>query len=87
MATYTDGSAIACRFVPERGAESHGADKTLTIMPAQVRLPLGTTVTAKDRIKITKRFGVPLGTAMVFAAADAGVSGATWGTVNRKDVD
>jgi head-tail adaptor len=85
--TYTDGSAIACRFVPDSGTESRRANMTQVIMPALVRLPLGTTVTAKDRIKVTKRFGTTLATPLVFGVDDAGISGATCVTVKLKDVD
>jgi len=84
--TYTDGSAMACRFVASSGSESHKANMTTVTMPALVRLPLGTTVTAKDRVKITKRFGETLATALVFGVEDDGIAGATCVTVKLKDV-
>ena len=85
--TFTDGAAIACRYVPASGAESHRPDSTIVTMPAMVRLPLGTALTPKDRIKITKRFGETLTTALVFGVADAGTQGPTCITVMLKDVD
>lgn len=88
--TFTDGSAIACRFVPWAGGELreiNRSDGTITVIRAEVRLPLGTTVTAKDRIKITKRFGETLTTALVFGANEPGAIGPTCVTVNLKDVD
>lgn len=71
--TFTDGAAIACRFVPSSGQEVREvsrADSTITVMRAIVRLPRGTTVTPKDRVKITKRYGETLATALVYGVAD-----------------
>jgi head-tail adaptor len=85
--TYTDGSALACRFVPASGTESRRSNMTQVVMPAMVRLPLGTAVTAKDRVKITKRFGSTLTTPLIFGVDDASISGATCVTVKLKDVD
>ena len=67
--TYTDGSAISCGFEPTGGTERKAADGTAVITDATVRVPIGTTVTAKDRVKITKRHGTTLGTALVFGLA------------------
>lgn len=85
--TFTDGSAIACRFVPSPGSEVRRTDNTIVIMPALVRLPNGTAVTPNDRIKITKRYGATLTTALVFGVSDAGTQGPTCITVTLKDVD
>ena len=88
--TFTDGSAIACRFVPSNrvaASEVNRTTSTITITPATVRLPLGTTVTPKDRVKITKRFGETLGTALIFGVDAVSTQGPTCITVTLKDVD
>lgn len=63
--TYTDGAAIACGFDPTGGRESWRPDMTALHVDATVRLPIATTLDTRDRIKITKRFGVAI-TAIVF---------------------
>ena len=68
LPTYTDGSAISCGFEPTGGTERKAAGGTAVITDATVRLPIGTTVTAKDRVKITKRHGTSI-TALVFGVA------------------
>lgn len=65
--TYVDGSAIVCGFKFNTPRMIQGApDVPIRISEATVRLPLGTTIAAGDRIKITKRQGVALSTALVF---------------------
>ena len=62
---YTDGAALAC------GVE-HGMPKewqasgAVADIDAVIRLPIGTTITVKDLIKVTYRYGEALGTAQVF---------------------
>jgi head-tail adaptor len=89
--TFTDGTAIACRFVPSSGREIKEItrrDGTITIIRAIVRLPRGTTVTPNDRIKITKRFGETLTTPLVYAVAGVAVEvHGTCLTVDLMDVD
>lgn len=89
--TFTDGTAIACRFVPSSGREIKEItrpDGTITIIRALLRLPRGTTVTPNDRIKITKRFGETLTTALVYGVAGVAVEvHGTCLTVDLMDVD
>lgn len=59
-------SATACGLDMRPGREGHGEDKTTLEYDATIRLPITTTVDAKDRIKITKRFGETLSAALVF---------------------
>lgn len=66
--SYSDGSAIACGFEPAGGSEGRTDEKTGVTTDAIVRVPIGTAVTAKDRIKITKRHGTSI-TALVFGVA------------------
>ena len=66
IASYTDGSEISVGFDPTGGREGKRTDMTTLPIDATVRLPFGTSVNAKDRIKITKRFGTALSTALVF---------------------
>lgn len=64
--TYTDGSAIPCGFYATGGSESARADLTVATLDAIVRLPVATIVDVRSRVKITKRFGTTLATALVF---------------------
>jgi len=85
--TFTDGAAISCRFVPSQGTEIWRSNSVITRIGAKVRLPLGTAITPKDRVKITHRFGVALTTPLVFGVDDVGAMGPTCFTVNLMDVD
>jgi hypothetical protein len=64
--TYTDGAAAICGLDMRPGTERHSSDNTILEYDAIVRLPIGTTPNPRDRIKITKRFGETLATALVF---------------------
>lgn len=55
--SYTDGSEIRCGLDMRPGSERHGQDETVLTYDATLRLPITTTLTEKDRIKVTKRFG------------------------------
>lgn len=62
----SDSSALTCGLDMKPGAERHGPDKTLLEWDAVLRLPITSTPGAKDRIKITKRFGETLSTPLVY---------------------
>jgi hypothetical protein len=65
--TWTESvTATACGLDMRTGAERHGTENTLVEYDATVRLPISATPDIKDRIRITKRFGVSLGTALTF---------------------
>lgn len=65
VGSWADGSAIACGFDASVSNEvSDGSQATLT--DATIRLPIGTTCTGKNRIKVTKRNGTTLGTAETY---------------------
>lgn len=55
-ATYTAGSTLACGFDP-KPREVMG-DTQVEMSDGRLRLPIATTVTHLDRVKVTKRFGV-----------------------------
>jgi hypothetical protein len=57
VVTYTDGSAIVCGLDQRPGSERHGPDMTVLDYDATLRLPITTTIDARDRIKVTHRFG------------------------------
>jgi hypothetical protein len=57
--SYVDGSAIACGFHIKTVADQLEATKVKTTKP-ELRLPLATVVTGKDRIKLTHRYGVAI---------------------------
>lgn len=64
--TFTDGAPMACGFDPTGGKKNRRVDLTALHVDATVRLPIGTAVNAKDRIKVTRRFGAWLAAALVF---------------------
>lgn len=54
--TYTPGSAISC------GVELVGPDEVqesgeVPVIDARIRLPINTTIDARDRIRVTHRYG------------------------------
>lgn len=61
-----DSAALVCGLDMRPGAERHGLDKTVLEYDATIRLPIGTAPDAKDRIKVTKRFGEALGAPLIF---------------------
>jgi hypothetical protein len=64
--TYTDGTAAICGLDMRPGSERHNPGNTILEYDATVRLPITATPDPRDRVKITKRFGETLGTALVF---------------------
>ena len=66
--TYPDGSAISCgfRWKTSKDAFSVGGAGVVAEGDAELRLPIGTTITAKERVKITYLRGSVLGTALIF---------------------
>lgn len=68
--TWTDStSTTACGLDMRPGDERHGVQNSIVEYDATIRLPIATVIDAKDRIKVTKRFGETLGTALVFQVA------------------
>jgi head-tail adaptor len=66
VVTYTDQTAIKCGLDMRPGSERHTSNYTALEYDATMRLPITTTIDARDRLKITKRFGETLTTALVF---------------------
>ena len=64
--TYSYGSAIECGFDPTGGREREANDKTVLRSDAQLRLPIGTTVSQKDRVKVISRHGATLSPAETY---------------------
>jgi head-tail adaptor len=71
VASYTDGASIACGLHMTGGRESWRNNMTATRIDATIRLPIGTVIKTTDRIKVTHRYGVALGTALVFEIVGA----------------
>lgn len=64
--TWTDrASSTVCGVEMKSGSEKDLTDKTLVNYDAIIRLPIGTDIDFKDRIKITKRFSETI-TAIVY---------------------
>ena len=55
--TFAYGADVACGLDMRPGSERHGVDKTVLVYDATIRLPLASSPNAKDRVKVTKRFG------------------------------
>ena len=64
--TFADGSAQVCGLDMRPGSERKGKESTVVMYDATLRLAITSTPSAKDRIKITKRYGETLSTALVF---------------------
>jgi len=65
--TFTeDATAILLGLDMRPGSERHGTDMTVTTYDATARLPIGTSIDVKDKIRVTKRFGETLGTALLY---------------------
>lgn len=55
---YTESNTdLLCGFSPDPGSLTIEQDKTVITWDGTLRLPLGTTLDVRDRIKLTKRFG------------------------------
>lgn len=63
--TWPEDDAISCGFMVLSVDEELGATRT-PVGDAQVRLPIGTTLDPRDRIKVTHRHGVAV-TAQAYA--------------------
>lgn len=61
-----DGADLVCGLDMRPGSERHGADMTVLMYDATLRLPITAALDAKDRVKVTKRFDEALGTALVY---------------------
>lgn len=64
-ATYTDGDALACGFehgAPDEIQESGDVPR----IDGRLRLPLGTTLDERDRVRVTHRYGVELTSAETY---------------------
>jgi len=66
VVTYTDQTAIDCGLDMRPGSERHTQSYTALEYDATMRLAITTTIDARDRLKVTKRFGETLTTALVF---------------------
>jgi hypothetical protein len=64
---WTDqAGAIDCGLDMRPGAERHTQSMTTLEYDATLRLPIATIIDAKDRIKVTHRFGEALSTALIY---------------------
>lgn len=61
--TFTPGSAVFCGFkaTSKREVQEQGQ---VVMAEAELRLPIGTAVTSKDRVRVTHRFGIALPSAL-----------------------
>lgn len=60
LGTYTAGAEVSCLYSPMTASESHSGDATPSVVTGKLRVPLGTVIDRRDRVRITKRFGVAL---------------------------
>lgn len=61
-----DGAEIACGLDMKPGSERHGTETTALRWDATLRLPITAAPDAKDRVKITKRYGEALAAPLVY---------------------
>lgn len=62
---WTDGASTACGLAPNKHNEVM-AGAQVVLSDAVLRLPIDTVIGARDRVTVTHRFGVALGTALVY---------------------
>ena len=60
------GNALACGLEMRPGSETRNADMTITKYDAVIRLPITAVPAIGERIRVTKRFGETLDTALLF---------------------
>jgi len=63
---YTDQPAISCGVDQSSPTELQGSGRVPEI-DLSLRLPVGTVIDPRDRIKVTHRYGLALATAEVYA--------------------
>lgn len=67
VVTYVDAlSSTVCGLDMRPGAERHNQQNTALEYDATIRLPIETSMDARNRIKVTQRFGEDLTTPLVF---------------------
>lgn len=64
--SYSYATAVACGFEYTGGQESEREQGTILPVDARVRFARATTITHRDRVKLTKRWGTALGMAQTF---------------------
>jgi hypothetical protein len=57
---WTYGAALDCGLEQQAGSERRKDDMTVEKWDAVLRLPIGTAINVKDKIKITARHGLPV---------------------------
>lgn len=67
--TYTAGAATPCRFRATSGMVNIVPDFGLAGVDAMLRLPLGTTITNRDRVTVTHRYGIALAEPQTYSVA------------------
>lgn len=87
-ATYTDGSSISALFSPKGSSERRLQlpEMRVSEFDAVLHLPAGTTITDKDRVKITHRYGVALSPALVYSVTGTPLEGISGTIVALKKV-
>lgn len=76
--SFAEGAEIACGLEMRPGSERWGREMTLVEYDAVLRLAIGTVIAAKDRFKVTRRFGVSLTVPVIYevvSPAQIGPSG------------
>ena len=61
-----DGGSMKCGLDMRPGSERNRAHDTIVQYDATIRLPIAQVPDERDHLKVTKRFGETLGTALVF---------------------
>ena len=83
--SYSYATAISCGFEWRGTNEAHTVAMTAVNADALLRVPHTTTITARDRVKLTKRYGATI-TELVFEVAGIKQQGPTATLVYLKQV-
>lgn len=71
---YVEGEAIACGFNP-KNTKNVLVGTNLAVTDGEFRLPLGTTISANDRIRLTHRYGSALASAQTYDVVGEPIQG------------
>lgn len=83
---WTDGPMLACGLRQTAGQEVSADGRVLVSWPATLRLPIGTRIDLRDRVRIVLRFGQAC-TPMVYGFAEPAQEGPSGLVIRLKNTD
>ena len=84
-AGYSEGSPVRCGYHPGSSREVQQGNETV-LVDATLRLPVGTVINSRDRVRLTHRFGEVLATPLLFDVMGQPAQGPSGLLVNLRRV-